>query len=604
MQIAYLDGPRLRRALIAACEYAQLVRGELNRINVFPVPDGDTGTNLALTVRAISDHLEQNDDRDVSAVAHQAAQAAILGARGNCGMMLSHFLLGFACGVEGAERVDAKEFAVALRVGVQRLHDALETPVEGTILTVMRETSEAADRAQLSDFVQLIEHLLVAAEESLERTPDLLPALKRAGVVDAGGKGFVALLEGVAHFLHGDPIVAADPEAFDTPPVLSEVEYPEVVERFRYCTEGLVRGPEIPTQAAMRDVLREMGDSLIVVRSEDIAKVHVHTDDPEGVFAYLRGLGALVTHKAEDMRAQQAAVEKAATSHVTLARRPVGVVTDSASDLSEEIVRAHGIQVVPLMLVTEDKVYRDGVDITAAEFHELLRGQDAVPTTSQPPPGAYLEGFRRAAQDAERVVGVILGSGLSGSFTSAEAAAKMVDGAAVTLVDTLAASLLQGLLVLKATELAELAVEPEEIARELKRVRGQSGLMFTVDTFERLVASGRVGRGQALVGAVLNVKPVLELDTNGRVVPVTKSVGRRRVMNALIEAVAQRVGPQPGKIRFGVVHVGCPEVLDEVSGILRAQYGAETEILTAPATPVISTHLGIGAWGVAYMLED
>lgn len=604
MQIAYLDGPRLRRALVAACEHAQLVRGELNRINVFPVPDGDTGTNLALTVRAISDHLENNKDREVSAVAHQAAQAAILGARGNCGMMLSHFLLGFACGVEGADRVDAKEFSAALKMGVSRLYDAIETPVEGTILTVMRETSEAAEKASMTDFAELVEHLLEAAEESLERTPDLLPALKRAGVVDAGGMGFVALLEGVAHFLHGDPIVPADAGTFDAPPVVMNVEYPEVEERFRYCTEGLMRGPDMPSQEEMRDVLREMGDSLIVVRSGEIAKIHVHTDDPDAVFAYLRGLGTLVTHKAEDMRAQQATVERAASSHATLVRRPVGVVTDSACDLSEEIVRAHGIQVVPLMLLTEDKVYRDGVDISATEFHELLRGQDAVPTTSQPPPGAYLEGFRRAAQDAEKVVGVILGSGLSGSFGSAEAAAKMVDGTSVTLVDTLAASLLQGLLVLKATELAELAVEPEEIARELERVRGQSGLMFTVDTFERLVASGRVGRGQALVGAVLNVKPVLELDITGKVVPVTKTVGRRRVMGALIEAIAQRVGPTPEKVRFGVVHVGCPEVLDEVSGLLRTRYGPETEILTAPATPVISTHLGIGAWGVAYMLED
>lgn len=604
MQIAYLDGPRLRRALVAACEYAQLVRGELNRINVFPVPDGDTGTNLALTVRAISDHLEKNQDRDVSAVAHQAAQAAILGARGNCGMMLSHFLLGFACGVEGAERVDANEFSEALRLGVRRLYEAIEAPVEGTILTVMRETSEAADQATIHDFAPLVEHLLDAAESSLERTPELLPALKSAGVVDAGGKGFVALLEGVACFLRGDPIVPAEDGAFDSPPVVAEVEYPEIVERFRFCTEGLVRGPEIPSQAELRGVLREMGDSLIVVRSEDIAKVHVHTDDPEEVFAYLRGLGTLVTHKAEDMRAQHAAVEKAATSHVTLARRPVGVVTDSASDLSEEIVRAHGIQVVPLMLVTDEAVYRDGVDITATEFHELLEGQDAVPTTSQPPPGAYLEGFTRAAQDAERVVGIILGSSLSGSFASAEAAAKMVDGASVTLVDTLAASLLQGLLVLKATELAEMAVEPEAIVREIERVRGQSGLMFTVDTFERLVASGRVGRGHALVGTVLNVKPVLELDTSGKVVPVTKTVGRRRVMAALLEAVAERVGPGASKVRFGVVHVGCPQVLDEVSEMLRERYGADAEILTAPATPVISTHLGIGAWGVAYLVED
>jgi len=144
MQIRYLDGPRLRRSLIAACDYAQGYREELNRINVFPVPDGDTGTNLALTVRAIADHLRVGDARGVAEVAHEAAQAAVLGARGNCGMILSHFLLGFADDLSGLERIDTGRFATALNAGAVNLQEALETPVEGTILTVMRDTAEAA----------------------------------------------------------------------------------------------------------------------------------------------------------------------------------------------------------------------------------------------------------------------------------------------------------------------------------------------------------------------------------------------------------------------------------------------------------------------------
>ncbi|NJD19370.1 MAG: DAK2 domain-containing protein, partial [Gemmatimonadetes bacterium] len=134
MRIGYLDGPRLRRSLVAACEYAQTQRSELNRINVFPVPDGDTGTNLALTVRAIADHLRANTDTRVCAVAREAAEAAVLGARGNCGMMLSHFLLGFAEHVRDRARITTDEFGAALRNGVRNLHQALERPVEGTIL--------------------------------------------------------------------------------------------------------------------------------------------------------------------------------------------------------------------------------------------------------------------------------------------------------------------------------------------------------------------------------------------------------------------------------------------------------------------------------------
>lgn len=607
MRIGYLDGPRLRRSLVAACEYAQRQRSELNRINVFPVPDGDTGTNLALTVRAIADHLRGNDDLHVSAVAREAAQAAVLGARGNCGMMLSHFLLGFSEHVRDRARITTEEFGAALRNGVRNLHQALERPVEGTILTVMRDTADAAARARQSDFAELLQDLVEEARASLARTPELLPVLKRAGVVDAGAKGFVSLLEGVVLFINGDPLVALTSgngrPAPDVEAAAARVEFPGASERFRYCTEALVRGDALPPQGRVRGDLRELGDSLIVIRSGDVLKVHVHTDHPEAVFAYLRALGALVTHKAEDMRAQHRAVERAADAHVRLARRPIVVMTDSASDLAEEIVRAHGIHVTPLLLVDHDRTYRDGVDITAREFHARLAVEAPLPTTSQPAPADFLETLARAAEDGEVVLGVILGSGLSGTFASAQAAAGRFQGAPVYLVDSLGTTLLTGLMVLKACELAELAVPPEEIVERLNRIRRRSGIMFTVETFERLLASGRVGRGRALLGSMLNVKPVLGLDLAGKVVPLAKAVGRRRAVQVLLDCVAREI-PEGARVRFGIVHVGTDDVVAPVTEALRRRYGKDVEILTAPATPVLATHLGLGAWGLAYLVED
>jgi hypothetical protein len=603
MQIAYIDGPRLRRSLIAACEYAQRQRSELNRINVFPVPDGDTGTNLALTLRAVADHLRDNRDRSVDSVAGEVAQAAVLGARGNCGMMLSHFLLGFAGALDGKERLTADEFGDALEAGVGNLSRALERPVEGTILTVMRDTARAAATAGIPDFVPLVHHLVEQARNSLARTPELLPVLRKAGVVDAGAKGFVALLEGVLLFIHGDPLVApSEGHAGPSAAAMEALDAPE--ESYRFCTEALVRGPALPEQALVRAHLRELGDSLIVIRTGQMLKVHVHTDRPDDVFGYLRSLGTLATHKAEDMRAQHRAVERAAgEGHVSLARRPVVVVTDSAADLPEEVIRAHGIHVTPLLLVDGDRTLKDGVDITAREFHRRLEeSPGSLPTTSQPAPADFLDTYGRAAEDGEAVVGVVLGSSLSGTFASAEAAARRFHGAPVHLMDSLGASLLQGLLVLKAAELAELGTPPEEIVRALERIRSRSGLLFTVDTFDRLMASGRVGRGRALLGSMLSVKPVLGLSPSGVVEPVAKAIGRRRVRDLLLDEVARRVPADAGVPRFGVVHVGCPEVVPGVREALVRRFG-ETEILAAPATPVIATHLGTGAWGVAWMVE-
>src|SRR5688572_11569934 len=512
MRIEYLDGLRLRRALVAGCEFVQQRRAELNRINVFPVPDGDTGTNLALTASAIADGLRATDEARVDAVARSAADAAILGARGNCGMILSHFLLGFADAVNGQQQLTAPAFTVAITEATEHVYRSLERPVEGTIITVMRAVAEAAQRAETSDFADLLELLLVAARDACARTPELLPVLKQAGVVDAGALGFVHLLEGVGAYVHGDPFTTLDrtPVFEDVPAAAARVEYPPHEEQYRFCTEALVRGNDLPSAETVRDQLRTRGDSLIVIRGADVLKLHIHTDEPESIFDYLRTLGALVTHKAEDMAVQHAVVERAASGHVQLARRPVSIVTDSACDLPIEVVRAHGIHVVPLLVVFEDEALRDGIDIDAATFVERLRRGERA-TTSQPAPKSFMEVFRAAAEDGETVLAVILGSTLSGTFASAEAAAKRMDVIPIVLVDSLAASILQGLLVLKAAELAELGWEPEAIAAELRRIRAQSSVFFTVDVFDNLLASGRVGRGQVMIAGLLDIRPILAL---------------------------------------------------------------------------------------------
>jgi DegV family protein with EDD domain len=605
MQIRYLDGPRFRRGLLAACEYARGQRAELNRINVFPVPDGDTGTNLALTLSAIADHLRKNRAQEIGAVAYEAAQGAVVGARGNCGMMLSHFLLGFAESVGSRERIDASEFGTALVAGSEKLYAALERPVEGTILTVMRDAAQAARSFMETDFVPLVAHIVDEAKRSLAQTPDLLPALKEAGVVDAGAKGFVGLLEGVELFVSGDLPDTPAPEEDDTgPDAASLAEYPEDDEQYRFCTEALVRGDSLPTQTAAREQLRHLGDSLIVIRAGDVLKLHIHTDAPESVFEYLRTVGTLVTHKAEDMRAQHDAVERAAAGHVRLARRPVSIVTDSACDLSEEIVRAHGIHVIPMSLVTADRVYRDGIDITASEFHERLRSGGELPTTSQPAPAAFIETYQRALEEGETVVGISVSSTLSGTLHAAEAAATRVEGGDIHLVDSLGASLLQGLLVLKAAELAELGWDPAAIVVELRRVRAQSGLLLTIATFDRLLASGRVDRGRALLGTMLALKPILGLDASGVVVRYGQALGARRARAELLRILREQIPRGASKVRFGIAQVGIPEIVDEVARALRSEYGKDVEILSAPVTPVIATHVGIGAWALAFLVED
>ena len=601
--IAYVDGSRFRRALLAAAAYVRKQRGELDRINVFPVPDGDTGTNLALTLESVAQGLVGSRERDVGAVARRAADGAVLGARGNSGMLMSHFLLGLAQALSDRDRIDAPAFARAMRAGADTVETALESPVEGTIVTVIRDTANAATRDPGDDLVPLLERMVDAAQASLERTPDLLPVLSEAGVVDAGAQGFVHLLEGVLGFVRGEHMVP-EHETEEGPSAVARVAFPERSQRYHFCTEGLVRGGDIPDREHARAVLGPLGDSLIVIRSGDLLKVHVHTDDPQAVFSILEEWGTLEARKAEDMRAQHDAAERGETTHVSLARRTVAVVTDSACDLPDPLLERHHIRVVPLELVEGGRTYRDRVDVTAESFHARLERSGPLPTTSQPTPAAFLEAFREASSEAEEIVGVFVGSTLSGTLAAAQSAGAHFHGAPVRLADSLGASLLEGLLALKAAELAEAGWSAEEIVAEVVKVRRRSGILFTIRSFDRLRASGRVSLGRAFLGRILGLKPVLGVDDEGRVAAVAKARGEAGARAALLGRVRAEVGEAPGRIRFGVVHVGAPELLEVVSEDLRRSFGPDVEILTAPATPVLATHLGVGAWGVAWMADE
>jgi DegV family protein with EDD domain len=258
--------------------------------------------------------------------------------------------------------------------------------------------------------------------------------------------------------------------------------------------------------------------------------------------------------------------------------------------------------VVPLSIVFDDGVLRDGIDITAERFVERLRAGEH-PTTSQPPPAAFLEAFRRAAEDGETVLGVILASALSGTFASAEAAARMLPEATIRLFDSKAASITQGLLLLKAAELGEAGWKVEKIQAELTRIRAQSGVFFTVDVFDHLLASGRVGKGQVMIAGLLDIKPILGLNPDGRIQPYARVRGSKRVAGRMMDLLEEKLPRAATALRFGIIHVGRPEIADQLVPELTRRWG-EREVLIAPASPVLATHLGPGAWGLAWMLED
>lgn len=596
--IGYLDGPRLARGFFAASDWVAAGREELNRINVFPVPDGDTGTNFSLTLRAVADALRALGPASLGDTATTAARAAVLGARGNSGMMLAHFLIGMSEGFDGMATAGTMEVARAVRRGATALEQALDEPREGTILTVARDAAAAAEiaAADSPDIGHFLRRLYQEAQVQLARTPELLKVLKDAGVVDAGGMGFVRMVEGFVRYLDGDPILPADPnddgEGY-VPAALAEI----ASERdFQFCTEVLVRGGSLPPANDVRAAMHDFGGSVVVAVAGDILKIHVHTDTPEAVFTCAERWGTVTARKADDMRAQHRRL-----GHVT--KRRVVIVVDSTNDLPDSTLDRHGIVSVPMQVMFGQETFRDRVDLKPAEFYRRLRDAKELPTTSQPTPAAFVKAFRAAREEADEVLGIFVAASLSGTFASAQAAVRAAGISNVTLVNSRSASLGVGMLALRAVELAELGWPAEAIARELERVRNQSGVFLTVDRFDNLIRSGRVSRGKAWLGSLLDIRPVLEFDAAGRIQPAARVRGKDQVVPRVLTMLEQRLTPRPTTIRFGVVHAEAPEEAERVRTALTAAFRPK-EILVGTATAVIGTHVGQGAWAVFYQVED
>jgi len=597
LQIGYLDGRRFRKLILAGVRCVSGEREELDRINVFPVPDGDTGTNLTLTLRSIADAVRPLKSRSLAEVAGVAAEASVLGARGNSGMLLSYLLLGFAQGVGEKLRAGPSEVAEAFSLAAARLHEALENPVEGTMVSVVRDMAEAGIEgggARHGDLVPWLRDLHAEAELSLRRTRELLPALKEAGVVDAGAKGVVTFFEGVLQLIEGRVETQALEESqseFVPPSLYFARESGVGANEGRYCTQVAIRG-EIPETSIIRKALTGFGTSTIIIRSGSVAKVHIHADNPQEVIATLAQFGSIESERIEDTLLAGTA------SHHT------AVLTDSASDLPRDWVERHGVHVVPMQVVLGDSVYRDGVDLQSDELLARMEGAGTeLPKTSQPTPAAF-EAAARSALDhgAKELLGIFVSSALSGTCTSGAKVLRKFDEVPVEIIDSRSGSLGVGLLVIRAIELLEQGYDLPSLATEIRRVRDQSNVFFTVDTMEHLVRSGRIGRAKALLGGMLDLKPILSLTPDGRIVPISRARGREAVVEAVFDLLDDRL-KGARQIRFGVAHFGAESVADQIAERLRTRYSAR-EVLVGPASASLGVHTGPGTWALAYQIED
>lgn len=385
-----LDAKELWRILIQGSSALEVHVEAINALNVFPVPDGDTGTNMLLTMRALEDAAAKASDIPSSQLIATMARGALLGARGNSGVILAQFFQGLAKGLDGKDEFDCQALSSALAEATTAAYKAVGNPMEGTILTVIREISEATQthEAPMNDVLELWETMCKAAREAVARTPSLLPVLREAGVVDAGGQGLSVLLEGALRGLRGEDlagIALTAPELETRQRGISEA-FIEATEdaMYGYCTQFLIQGETLDTDA-IRERMQSHATSTVVIGENTLVKVHVHTTDPGPVLSYAVTLGILSQVSIANMDEQH-------QEFVTARRReqqvqPVGVLAVASGQGLMNVFLDSGASAVLLggdtMNPSTQEILDAAKDIAAERIIVLPNNSNILPTAEQ-----------------------------------------------------------------------------------------------------------------------------------------------------------------------------------------------------------------------------
>lgn len=562
----------------------------LNRINVFPVADGDTGTNLSLSLGATLATINQPGEKHLGTLLASIADALLDGARGNSGAIVAQFFQGMSDSAGELTRFTTYTFGKALSQGSEYAHDALSNPREGTILSAIAAFAQTfksqASSDREDDFPTLMTSALQDANTALAKTQEQLDVLRKAGVVDAGAKGFVALVSGMTEYIRYGRIIAEP----DLSVLFSEDEPVLTVgsgedSEYRYCTECIVTGTEIDRRK-LREALSGLGDSLVLAGTKRKAKIHIHVNDPDVVFETGREYGDVSAEKADDMHRQLH------TSHD--ATRKFAVITDSVADITDEDMERLDIHMVPARIQFGSRGYLDKVSITTEEFFAELATNPNHPTTSQPSPGDFRRQFQFLASHFPDVISINLTGAASGTFAAAQLAAERTNAhGQIHVINSFNASMGQGQLVVFAAECAKAGVSAEKTLAAVQALVPRTRTFALLKDLRYAVRGGRLPAWVKPVAEVLKFVPIIRTTTDGRIATASFMFGNRNHIARFVRHIARRVAAD-GPLNIGIAHAICPDDAAELEHQLRRQIPEITRLTTTNLGAGLGAHGGPG----------
>jgi len=589
--IAYLDSKRMLRGLSAGFQRLFQRREYIDRINVFPVPDGDTGTNLVFSFKVIQDSVHNAHDLSLKELMARVAKASLDGSRGNSGAIMAQYFHGFSEALRDDSQLTAMDLATASRAGAEASWTAMSEPVAGTLPTVLEDFSEALVQKAgegTDDIRELLTYGLECARKSLANTPELLPILKQKGVVDAGGQGFVDLVEGICAFIESGEVAEVQGAPDVLPPSTSTIMEMDAVAH-RFCTECVIEGDGLDRAAIMQRLEQLDCSSLMVAGGSERVRVHLHVNNPGEVYLVCEEFGELHQQKADDMERQHSLMNQA--GHVA-------IVADSGADIPFEEQERLGIHMVPVRLNFGTTEYIDHVSLKPADLYRMLVENEESPKTSQPPVGDFSRQYDLLTAHGYEVMSVGLSEALSGTTQAARTAAGNFDGE-VRIFDTQSASCGEGLLAVIAAEAAQMGMSLDQIEALLEEYMPQTRTIAIAQDLAYLARGGRLPGWVKKFTDFTHVSPLITAK-QGRfgLAGLTTGIGAKP--SALGRAALRRMRKNT-TYRILIAHGANLEGALELRRYILGRHSRVHSCHITEAGPALGVHLGPGGLVVGFL---
>ncbi|MBS4061851.1 MAG: DegV family EDD domain-containing protein [Bacteroidetes bacterium] len=594
IKITEINGIQLYNSFIAGAQRIFENQQLLNKINVFPVADADTGTNLASTMRSIVNAATPQPNLKLAAVA--LADAALTGARGNSGIIFAQFLYGFSNEIKNEETLSVSGFAEYMKNAVKYAYEAIANPVEGTMISVIKDWAEYIYllKDSIEDFLKLLFDGLKIAMESLKATTAQMAVLTKANVVDAGAKGFVVFLEGMFdYFKNGQKQVIFDASKIEIAESVDAISHEEIT--YRFCTEAMIHGTDLKRENFAK-LMVNYGDSMVIAGSPTKMRIHIHTDEPWKLFEDLSTLGTISYKKVDDMVMQNDIASNRKFN--------ISLVTDSTCDLPTDLLEKYQIQVVPLTVHFGEEFYIDRITIQPEQFFKKLETSKVHPTSAQPTFPEFVNRYNYLSSHFESIIAIHISSGMSGTWqNSLNASRKAIQesGKKISVVDSKRLTSALGLTVLRAAEAIEAGHSHDEVVAQVDQWVEKSKILVTSKNMKFMVKSGRVSHSKGLMGKIFGIKPIVEVKNHGKTEVFGKPLSEKSSMKMVMKELARFIGNNE-VWGYAITHAHNQSGADWYTNEMEQLTGHKPRFVNQ-ASPVLVANVGPGVVAVSVLLK-